>query len=169
MSSVTVLEHRRLAVASLRYVVPTGEFAVAVRDHCGCALPGSQRVLASVGGDLLAWRSPTETLLLGMGQADFAGLAARTAGMPDGCLVDQTGGVTAIVLGPGAGTPGVAELMSRLGGRAPAVGESRVCRLADLTVAALCMNPGETWLLVERVYAPHLRGWITATLQDDET
>jgi hypothetical protein len=162
MSGVTVVEHPRMAVASLRHLDSSGGFAGALREHAGRALPGNKEAVLTAGGDILAWRSPTETLWLGTGNADFAGLAARTAGMSDGCVVDQTGGITGIT----AVGPGVADLMSRLGGASPALGESRICRLADLTVAASCVRPGEIWLLVERIHAPHLQGWIAATLRD---
>jgi sarcosine oxidase gamma subunit len=101
------------------------------------------------------------------GEASRIEAAANYAvGRLDGCMVDQTGGVEVLsVTGPRG-----ADLMVRLGSPTslPAVGESRTSRMAEVTVTAFCVRSGETFLLVERVYAAHLLGWIRSTLADFE-
>ena len=64
----------------------------------------------------------------------------------------------------------IADLLSRLGGAAsvPAVGEARRSRMADLAVLAISVRAGETLLVVDRVYLPHLLAWIRETLLDFE-
>jgi sarcosine oxidase gamma subunit len=175
------------AVASLRYFDPAGSFAVEVGGVLGGPLPEPLRVCrrqlatardgaragdgASMDGAgpaaselVLAWRSPTETLLLtaDTGWLDTVGRFA--ADRSDGCLVDQTGGILSLVLS-GARAP---DLLSRLGSTdsIPALGEARTSRLAELSVMSLCTRPAEILLLVERVYVRHLVGWIRETLAD---
>ena len=113
---------------------------------------------------ILAWRSPTETLLLGDGPAAFIELAQRLASMTDGCMVDQSGGFCAIrVQGRKGG-----ELLQRLGAETaiPGLGEARVGRLAEVTVLTAAVRSGELLLLIERVYAEHLQEWLRATVKD---
>jgi sarcosine oxidase gamma subunit len=170
-----------LSVASLRYFDPTGLFAVEVGEVLGGPLPAplrsdrrvvvaegdgaSAKGASSAGWELvLAWRGPTETLLV---TADAGWLAAAdrfAAGRLDGCLVDQTGGILTLVVG-GDRAP---DLLTRLGSTdaVPALGEARTSRLAELSVMSLCTRPGEILLLVERVYARHLFGWIRETIAD---
>lgn len=159
---VTVTARPELAVALLRHFDPAGAFARAVNGACGRPLPGAHEAVQTETGDILAWRSPTETLLLRTTAGGFEDIAAHAAGTTDGCLVDQTGGITPLL----AAGPGLDWLMTRLGAGSPAAGRSRISRLADLSVTALCLRPGEIWLLVDRVHADHLCGWIDATLQD---
>ena len=85
-------------------------------------------------------------------------------GVPDGCMVDQTGGICVLrVQGVRAG-----DLLLRLGATTavPDLGEARSGRLAELHVLTACVQAGEYLLLVERVYADHLIGWIRATAAD---
>jgi sarcosine oxidase gamma subunit len=178
VKELTVEGIRGMQVASLRYFDPAGDFGEAVRRRIGTALPqalradlsaldSSTRVPITQGGDakfILAWRSPTETLLLSADRGAFAQLEESLASLPDGCMVDQTGGLCAVrVSGSRAG-----DMLLRLGSSAsiPAVGEARSSRLADLQVLTLCVQPGTLILLVERVYLPHLVGWISATAAD---
>jgi sarcosine oxidase gamma subunit len=91
-------------------------------------------------------------------------VSAFAADRSDGCLVDQTGGIlTLLVAGDRA-----PDLLSRLGSvdSIPALGEARTSRLAELSVMSLCTRPGEIMLLVERVYARHLFGWIRETVAE---
>ena len=179
---------RGMHVASLRYFDPAGNFAGAVRERIGKALPRPLRadsatlgstVLGSTthvpathvptiqGGDskfILAWRSPTETLLLSADRGAFTHLQESLASVPDGCMVDQTGGLCAVrVSGSRAG-----DMLLRLGSGAsiPAVGEARSSRLADLQALTLCVQPGTLILLVERVYLAHLLDWMRTTAVD---
>jgi sarcosine oxidase gamma subunit len=145
---------RAMQVASLRYFDPAGSFGALVQNVTSSPLPQTLRAdTVSIGGDatfILAWRSPTETLLLSTDQEAFADLKERLAGATDGCMVDQTGGLCAVrVRGAKAG-----DLLLRLGSSAsiPGVGEARSSRLADLAVLALCIQHGTLILLIERVH-----------------
>lgn len=155
-------------VASLRYFDRAGSFGGVLAQALGQPLPQPQRATLTAAGDaaasVLAWRSPTETLVLCSGAAALAGLGQRLAGAADGCMVDQTGGIRVLrVLGPRAG-----ELLQRLGAMTaiPSLGEARGGRLAEVHVLTVCVRTAEYLLFVERVYAPHLIEWIRLTLAD---
>ena len=154
-----------MCAASLRYFEAEGSFAAAARDATGVALPKPLEAARSPDGELtLAWRSPSETLLLTPSAQRLDELEGRLIGSPEGCLVNLTGGLK--VLRVTGERP--AELLRRLGGTAsvPRPGEARRSRLADVAVVALCTEPGEVLLLVDRAYAEHLMGWIRETLLD---
>jgi sarcosine oxidase gamma subunit len=178
VNGLTVDGIRGMCVASLRYFDPAGHFADVVKDLIGRPLPQPLRAdsatldstalgSTTLGGDakfILAWRSPTETLLLSADRGAFASLEDSLANVPDGCMVDQTGGLCAVrVSGSRA-----EDMLRRLGSSAsiPAVGEARSSRLADLQVLTLCVQPGTLILLVERVYLAHLLGWMSTTAAD---
>ena len=153
-----------LQAGTLRYFAGDGAFAAAVREASGVALPEVLRATSARGGELiLAWRSPTETLLLA-GEPALSELEARVAQAADGCLVNLTGGLKVLrVTGEG-----IADLLCRLGGTGsiPQPGEARRSRMADVPVLVLSVRPGEALLLVDRAYAEHLMGWIRETLLD---
>jgi heterotetrameric sarcosine oxidase gamma subunit len=165
--SVTI-EHG-LLIASLRYFDAAGGFATTVREFIGRPLPeplhASRADSATSDTDIiLAWRSPTETLIVGNHGAAFAELQRRLASAADGCMVDQTGGIRVLRLqGRRAG-----DLLLRLGAATaiPGLGEARSGRLAELHVLTACVQAGQYLLLVERVYARHLLDWIGATAAD---
>jgi sarcosine oxidase gamma subunit len=180
---LTVRWDHGLAIALLRYFDPAGSFAAAVGELLGGPLPeplrADRRVLSAAGDSagnravragkagselVLAWRSPTETLLMTADAGWLAAVSAFAAGRSDGCLVDQTGGILSLVL-TGARVP---DLLLRLGSTdaIPALGEARTSRLAELSVMSLCTRPGEILLLVERVYVRHVIGWIRETVAD---
>jgi heterotetrameric sarcosine oxidase gamma subunit len=155
-------------VASLRYFDRAGRFVGILEQVLGEPLPQPQRAALTAAGkaaqSVLAWRSPTETLLLCSGAAVLAELGQRLAGAADGCMVDQTGGITVVrVRGPRA-----AELLQRLGAvtAIPALGEARGGRLAEVHVLTVCVQHEAYLLFVERVYAAHLTEWIRLTLAD---
>jgi len=155
-------------VASLRYFDRAGTFGGVLQQALGQPLPPSQRAALTAAGDaaesVLAWRSPTETLLLCSGATVLAELGQRLAGAADGCMVDQTGGIHVLrVRGRRAG-----ELLQRLGAVAaiPGLGEARGGRLAEVHVLTVCVQRAEYLLFVERVYAAHLIEWIRLTLAD---
>jgi hypothetical protein len=116
---------------------------------------------------ILAWRSPTETLCVTRSATRLAEIGASLAACAEGCMVELTGGLRIVRL---MGV-GIADLLCRLGGTAsvPAPGEARRSRMADVPVLALSLRAGETLLVVERVYLPHLLGWIRETLLDFES
>jgi heterotetrameric sarcosine oxidase gamma subunit len=163
---VTVL---RGQAASLRYFARTGRFAETVRETIGMALPQPLRATAvataSRGASVtLAWRSPTETLLLCDDRPAFADLRQRLATAADGCLVDQTGGIS------GYRVQGLRaqDLLQRMGAitAIPGVGEARSGRLAELHALTAYVQAGEFLIFVERVYADHLVDWMRATVAD---
>lgn len=154
-------------VATLRYFDPTGPFAEAVRAVVGATLPEALAARELMEGQLiLAWRSPTETLCVTRSIARLAELTARLSDAAEGCIIDLSGGVRIVRL---TGVR-IADLLRRLGGTAsvPGAGEARRSRLADVPVLALSVRAGETLLLVDRAYLPHLFAWIRETLLDFE-
>ena len=162
-AGLTVSEEGAPSLASLRYFARDGEFARVLGEATGLALPEPLKVNAR-GDWILAWRSPTETVCLAGADERFAGLCARLAGAAGGCVVDLSGALEMLRL-EGAR---VSDLLCRLGGTAsvPLAGEARRSRLADVPVFALCVREGETLLLVDRAYAPHLLDWIRETVLD---
>jgi sarcosine oxidase gamma subunit len=169
-AGLSVELQREIKVGSLRYFDAAGPFAAALRDRLGGPLPAPLRAVkystgAAHGELILAWRSPTETLLLTRDEAAFAALFGGVANdVSGGCTVDQTGGLWAWRV---TGTC-VRDLLLRLGSTAsfPAPGEARSSRVAELPVLALCVQEGDITLLVERVYSDHLLGWIRETAAD---
>jgi len=154
-----------LQVATLRYFTRDGAFADAVRNATGMPLPAVLEAREE-GQLILAWRSPTETLCVTRSAARLAELGARLAACPEGSMVELTGGLKIVRL---TGLP-IADLLCRLGGTAsvPAPGEARRSRLADVPVLALSVRTGETLLLVDRAYLPHVLDWIRETLLEFE-
>jgi sarcosine oxidase gamma subunit len=169
INGLSVRTDRDVQIASLRYFHRAGSFAAAVREAVGRALPEPLRAFqvgsATQGAYIMmAWRSPTETLLLSNERAAFDELERQLAAAPDGCMVNQTGGICVLrVQGEKAG-----DLLLRLGATTaiPSLGEARSGRLAELQVLTACVWPKEYLLLVERVYAHHLLEWIGATAAD---
>jgi heterotetrameric sarcosine oxidase gamma subunit len=169
IDGLSVIEERGLLAASLRYFDAADRFVAALRENAGRPLPEPLRAVqvglaTSAAHYILAWRSPTETLLLTKDPAAFAELELRLAAEVDGCMVDQTGGLSAFrVRGSKA-----RDLLLRLGAvtSIPGLGEARSGRLAELQVMTVCVQAGEFLLLVERSYANHLLEWIGATAAD---
>jgi Sarcosine oxidase, gamma subunit family len=155
--------------ASLRYFHHAGGFAAAVREAVGRELPEPLRAF-QVGSPtqgsyvILAWRSPTESLLLTNDRTAFHELERQLAAAAGGCMVNQTGGI--LVLRARGDKSG--DLLLRLGSATaiPGPGEAHSGRLAELQVLTVCVQPSEYLLLVERVYANHLVEWIGATAAD---
>lgn len=164
---------RSLRIGSLRYFV-AGEAVSTIAGVVGGSLPKTLRAaLQATGGAgagkkesefILAFRSPTETLLLSDDAEWFEAIASLAAGCTDGCLVEQTAGIWAWMV-TGARTR---DLLTRLGAPSiiPALGEARTGRLADVAVMSVCVRPGEIMLLIERVFSRHLMEWIAATVND---
>jgi len=157
-------------VASLRYFERAGRFAETVRETLGMPLPltlsASARDLRSGAELILAWRSPTETLLFCGDHARpvFADLQQRLVSAADGSMVNQTGGIRGYRLEGQR----VQDLLQRMGAitTIPDLGEARTDRLAELQVLAVCVQAGEILLWVERVYADHLTKWMRATVAE---
>jgi hypothetical protein len=155
-----------MQVATLRYFAHQGAFADAVRVATGMPLPAvlEAREEAQL---VFAWRSPTETLCVTRSATRLSELGAKLAACAEGCMVELTGGLRIVRL---TGQR-IADLLCRLGGTAsvPVPGEARRSRIADVPVLAISVRAGETLLAVDRVYLPHLLGWIRETLLDFET
>jgi len=157
-----------LQVASLRYFDARGAFARLLQDMSGVTLPASLRALRSDADlkweTILAWRSPTETLLISTAPALIETLQSAAATVTDGCIVDQRGG--ALVFSVSGES--VTDLFARLGGHGacPATGESLRTRMAEVAVLAVKVQPEQTLLVVERSYAPHLTATIRASAAD---
>jgi len=169
IDGLSVNTDRDIQIASLRYFHQAGRFAAAVREAVDRSLPEPLRAFqvgsAAQGSYvILAWRSPTETLLLSNDRTAFDELERQLAAASDGCMVNQTGGIGVLrVRGEKA-----ADLLLRLGAASaiPTLGEARSGRLAELQVLTACLAPQEFLLLVEQVYANHLLEWIRATAAD---
>lgn len=153
---------RQSQLASLRYFDGAGGFAAVVREVTGIELPGVGQAVVVPGPAecVLAWRSPTEAVLIADGCDIIEKLKVRAAAVSDGCVVEQTGGIGMLRL-CGERVPG---LLHGIGGNAsmPRLGESRVSRIAELPVLALQVRQEEILLLAERPYTTHLLGWIRA-------
>jgi heterotetrameric sarcosine oxidase gamma subunit len=153
------------SLASLRYFSTDGPFAQAIHGHCGVSLPGTGRAVSAAGQDLLlAWRAPSETLVLAAHPDALQALAAAVAACGDGCLIELTGALRVLRLS-GARS---ADVLARLGGPAslPQPGEARRSRLAEVPVLAVSMDPQEILLWVDRAFVAHLEGWLRETLLD---
>jgi sarcosine oxidase gamma subunit len=168
VAGLRVVLELRLQVASLRYFDRQGGFAGLVHDITGMILPDSLCALRSAEDRtretiVLAWRSPTETLMISTSET-LETLQGAAATLQDGCIVDQRGG--ALVFR--ASGEAVADLIARLGGHGscPAIGESLRTRLADVAVLAVKVQPEETLLIVERSYGPHLMTAIRVSAAD---
>jgi hypothetical protein len=169
VAALRVLLEPRLHVASLRYFDRKGTFALLLRDITGVTLPDSLRVLRSAedlrqDAIILAWRSPSETLMISAAPTLIETLQGAAATLTDGCIVDQRGGAL-VFRASGEAVP---DLFTRLGGHGacPATGESLPTRLAEVAVLAVKVQPGETLLIVERCYGPHLMAAIRVSAAD---
>jgi hypothetical protein len=169
IAGLRVILEPRLQVASLRYFDRQGVFAGLVHNITGIRLPDNLCALRSAEDRtceaiILAWRSPTETLMISAAPTLIETLQGAASTLPDGCIVDQRGG--ALVFR--ASGEAVADLIARLGGHGacPAIGESLRTRLADVAVLAVKVQPEETLLIVERSHGPHLMTAIRVSAAD---
>ena len=156
-------------IASLRHLAPDGAFSKAVRTVLGTSLPLPLRVAVATHCDtatnlILAWRSPTETIVLSRDAAPIDAIQDAVAQISDGCCIDRSGGFWTIrVTGMG-----IDALMARLGSpeSMPSPGQSIRSRVADVPVLSVSVASGEVLLLAERTYAPHLLNWIQQSVRD---
>ncbi len=85
-----------MRIASLRYNDPRGVFAAGL-STMGIAPPGPLRCVVArpaVGTvDILAWRSPTETIWMSDSPPRFDEIKSALKKSDDGHFVDQTNGV----------------------------------------------------------------------------
>src|SRR5271168_1031307 len=91
LEGLSVIEERGLLIASLRYFDRADRFVAAVQETVGRPMPEPLQALdveLASGQFILAWRSPTETLLLTHAAPAFAELEQRVAAELDGCMVD---------------------------------------------------------------------------------
>jgi heterotetrameric sarcosine oxidase gamma subunit len=157
--------------ASLRYFASmAGGISGSIEAAVRLSLPGALKATrVSTDGrqetSILAWLSPTETLLLSTNDVRFDQLAACTT-VAGGYFVDQTDGFSVIKLtGKGA-----EDLLIRIGlsDSFPDLGEAKRSRMADISVLALRVCREETLLVVNRTYTEHLMNWIRVSALDVE-
>jgi sarcosine oxidase gamma subunit len=160
---------RRARVAALRYLDKEGDFARQCQNVIGIALPEPLQALSVPGAPLgqeciLAWRNPTQTLLLLSDASAYATLLSELKPTADGCCVDQSGGLW-VLRAKGAR---VQELLLRMGSSAavPPVGQAHVSRIAELPVMTLLVKPGEFLMLIDRAYAEHLINWTQVIVRE---
>lgn len=165
---ITIDLDRTVQIASLRYF-DASAFSARLRPLLNKDLPaalGAVRATLAASGEecILLWRSPTETWLLCATSAPITALERALADAEDCRLIPQTGGILAFHIEG----PRTADLLERLGSTAatPQPGEALTGRLADITVTVFGVQSDEAVLLVDRVYADHLQGWIGETLYD---
>jgi hypothetical protein len=158
----------QMQIGALRYCEPV-DVEAALHRVTGSAVPEARRGVlctAEPGGEsvLLLWRSPSETLVASASAVPLAALAAQLTSATQACLVEQSGGFWLLRI---SGARCV-DLLVRLGATTsvPRLGESLPGRLAELTVLSACVREHEVLLLVERLYADHLLGWIRETIAD---
>jgi sarcosine oxidase gamma subunit len=168
-SHLHVVLDETIRVGSLRYFGSTSRFAEAMQAALAATLPSTLKAVISSPDDsesliALAWRSPTEALLLTDSVARFEQIEAVSETHQDGCFVDQTHGLCVLR----AGGEQLLDLLSRLGGNDlfPLLGDSKRGRLAEVPVLTLKVQPKETLLVVERTYVDHLMDWIQETAVD---
>lgn len=166
---ISVRVDRAMHVAALRYFDAQGAFAQACHAALGVPLPTALRAVEVPGTPpgiefILAWRHPTQTLVLSNDGAALASLQAELSTAVDGVCLDQSGGLWVLRL-QGERT---SDLLLRIGNAAsvPLPGEAHVSRMAELPVLSLSVKAGETLLLIDRVYVEHLLSWIRVTLAD---
>jgi heterotetrameric sarcosine oxidase gamma subunit len=170
---VTIAMEPRFHAASLRYFERDGAFTHMVQSATGLSLPNNLSAThshASSGADdaqiitLLAWRSPSETTLLTSDEGLLNTLQTSAAEFSDGCVVDQRGGIL-VFRAQGTGVP---SLLAKTAGHGamPAIGESRRTRLAEVAVLIVKVQAGETLLIVDRMYAPHMMASIRVNAAD---
>jgi hypothetical protein len=161
---LTVQLAQGLHMASLRHfaAAPLGALLL---ETTGAGLPRSQQACQAAGAEVtLAWRSPSETLLLSGAVEVLQRLGEKLESSNEACLVDLSAAFRVVRL---AGAR-VSDLLCRLGGTGaiPNVGEAHRGRLCDVPVLAVSVCEAETWLVLDRAYLPHVLGWIGATLAD---
>ena len=161
-SELSVRPRPDLKAGVLRYFNAADPLPPKVLETLGQGLPAALQAVACPGAGsrlILAWRSPRETLVLSADTAVFDALAEGATGTAAwGCFVDQTGALTVWEVSGGR----MRDLLERLGSAAsvPQLGEARTSRMADLPVLALHVEAGATLLIVDRLYAEHLLGWV---------
>jgi len=153
---------RHVAALSVRYLDTGSTFVEQVQQRLRCRLPRPLEAIewaetGSAAKLTMAWRSPTETLVLG-GRTE---VLSGPGGLPesrDGWVVDMTGAWVVIRCGGSR----LEEVFARLGGPGtlPAVGQAKGGRLAELPALALCVREGECEIVIEHYYAAHLLAWI---------
>lgn len=157
--------------ASLRYFASmAADISGSLEAAVGLPIPDALKA-TSVRTDgqqetsILAWLSPTETLLLSTNDLRFDQLAACIT-VAGGYFVDQTDGFSVIKL-TGKGTE---ELLVRIGvsDSFPDLGEAKRSRMADISVLAIRVCHEETLLVVNRIYTEHLMNWIRVSALDFE-
>ena len=159
----------RFHAASLRYFERDGAFAGMIRRVTGLDLPtdlGTNHGSDAAGQHitLLAWRSPSETTLLTTDAGLLDALQTAAAGLSDGCIVDQRGGLL-VLRARGAAVP---DLVAKKAGHGamPAIGEARPTRFAEVALLIVKVGAEETLFVVDRIYASHVMASMRVSAAD---
>ena len=106
---------------------------------------------------MLAWRSPTETVLIAR-KGEVGAVLDELPPSSDGYALDMTGPFSLVT----CCGPQIASVFARLGGPGtlPGVGEAKRGRIAEVPGLAICVREGECHILVEHYYGHHLNEWI---------
>jgi hypothetical protein len=160
--ALTISVVESAALLSLRYMGIDAQFVEHMQAALGCSLPETlqaQSILLPETGHraVLAWRRPSETLLLAETH-EIVDRFAEIAATDDGYVLDLTGGFTLFSC-EGALT---AQMCARLGGpdNFPQPGEAKPGRLAEVPALALSLQDEQCQILVERHFGPHMDAWI---------
>lgn len=166
VAGLSVRLERSWHVLALRHFSSDGAFAQACGAWFKRALPatgGAVRVPVSPYAEapILAWRNPTTTLVLSRTPATIEALDSALQGHPDGCCVDQSGGIQVLELTGSWVTP----LLLRIGSRPEVVESGQVAsiRIGEVVVTTLSVEPGCVFLLVDRAYLEHVLDWMRVT------
>ena len=152
LSGVTALTIRHFAGDS------SARDAVQAQGLNWSEVPGS----LSGHGPYLAWRSPQETLTLGLQSEPLqALLAALAPGRSETAIaVDLSESLAVFELHGARLDAWLAHLVDALSIPRQS-GQCSRCRLADIPVLLLRLDPERVWLVADRPVAPYLSNWLS--------
>lgn len=149
--------------------------AMTVRYFAGdTAAPGALRALAPdwsgkpgelVGSDpWLAWRSPQETIAVGLAAAPLQRLLVSLApGRSETAYAADLSDALAVFELHGPRLDAWLAHLVDATAIAHAAGRATRCRLADVAVMLLRLAPERLWLIADRPLAPYLANWLAYT------
>ena len=156
-------------IASLRHFDRAGAFVAEVESWLGAPLPGPLQAIScrppgQEAAAILAWRSPTETMMICDQEKAFAALEQRLAGSVDGSMVNQTGGFSIFQMQGRR----CSELLQRIGAKTaiPGLGEARGGSAGEVRALTLSIRSGEFLMFIERSYAAHVAQWMRVSASD---
>ena len=130
-------------------------------------LDWSEVPLSLTGCDpYLAWRAPQETLALGLQSAPLKALLTTLApGRSEAAVaIDLSESLAVFELHGAALDAWLAHLVDAMS-IARQSGQCTRCRLADIPVLLLRLDPERVWLVADRPVAPYLSNWLSYSHQ----